>query len=165
MTPYARRSSRVLLLDSGDRILLLRSALDAADPSRGHAWFAPGGGVEPGEDLAETAVRELYEEIGLTVSAACLRLVAYTSGHADLGFVSGVFRDDFFVCRIDGHEVDTTRQTSLERGHYQGHHWWSLAELAATSETVYPFRLFDLLTDINAGRWSAVPVKLPWHHG
>jgi 8-oxo-dGTP pyrophosphatase MutT (NUDIX family) len=163
-TTYARRSARVLLVDSDDRILLICYALSAADPTRGHAWFTPGGGVEPGEDLVEAAVRELDEEVGLAVRTADLRLVAYTSGHADLGFASGLFRDDFFLCRVDGHEVDTARQTTLERQHYQGHRWWTLAELAATTETVYPLGLVGLLADIKAGRRLDLPVELPWHH-
>jgi 8-oxo-dGTP pyrophosphatase MutT (NUDIX family) len=164
VTVYARRSSRVLLVDAGDRILLIRSALAADDPSRGHAWFTPGGGVEPGEGLVEAAAREAHEEVGLTVSTSDLRHVAYTSGHADLGFASGLFRDDFFFCRTGSHVVDTGLQTDLERRHYLGHQWWSLTELAATDETVYPFQLLDLLTELTAGRWPAAPVELPWHH-
>jgi hypothetical protein len=39
-----------------------------------------------------------------------------------------------------------------------------MAELATTTETVYPFELLDLLTDITAGRWPTTPVELPWHH-
>ncbi len=45
----------------GDRILLIRRA---APPSRG-LWSIPGGHVELGESVLETAVRELKEEAGL----------------------------------------------------------------------------------------------------
>ena len=55
MAEFVRRSARVLLLDASDRLLLVQS---------GHAWFAPGGGVEEGERLAVAAARELREEIG-----------------------------------------------------------------------------------------------------
>jgi 8-oxo-dGTP pyrophosphatase MutT (NUDIX family) len=164
MTVYARRSARVLLLDSGNRILLIRSARSDTDPALGHFWLTPGGGVEQGEDLAKTAARELREEVGLRVRAAELRPVAYASGHAELGWANGLFRDDFFLHRIDHHEVDTRRQTAFERRYYLGHHWWSLAELASTTETVYPLKLYDLLADLEAGRWPTTPVELPWHH-
>jgi 8-oxo-dGTP pyrophosphatase MutT (NUDIX family) len=161
---YARRSGRVLLLDSVDRILLVRSALVAGDPTRGHAWFTPGGGVKPGEDPARAAVRELHEEVGLAVTTARLQHVGFTTGHADLGFASGLFRDDFFLCRIDSHQVDITGQTELERQLHNAHHWWTVAELATTTETVFPFQLTELLTDIVAGRIPTTPIELPWHH-
>ena len=45
----------------GDRILLIKRA---APPSRG-LWSIPGGHVELGESVLETAVRELKEEAGL----------------------------------------------------------------------------------------------------
>jgi 8-oxo-dGTP pyrophosphatase MutT (NUDIX family) len=164
VTAYARRSSRVLILDSRDRILLIRSTLSAAGATAAYAWFTPGGGVNAGEDLAEAAARELHEEVGLTVSTADLRHVAYTSGHADLGYASGLFRDDFFFCRIDRHQVDTARRTSLESKLHHGHRWWTLEELATSTETIYPFGLLDLLTDLKSNRWPTTPVELPWHH-
>jgi 8-oxo-dGTP pyrophosphatase MutT (NUDIX family) len=69
MAEFVRRSARVLLLDASGRLLLVQS---------GHAWFAPGGGVEEGEKLADAAVRELCEETGLIAAAADLYPVAYT---------------------------------------------------------------------------------------
>ncbi|MGK5677787.1 NUDIX hydrolase [Actinoplanes sp. URMC 104] len=159
MPRYARRSARVVLVDSRDRVLLLRSA--AGD---GFAWYTPGGGVKWWERLPGAAARELREEVGLAVPAARLRAVAFTTGHADLGFAKGLFRDDFFLCRVDGHEVDTRGQTAFERTHFSGFRWWTAGELDATDEVVYPYRLGELLGLIVAGRVPAEPVELPWHH-
>ena len=149
------------MLDASDRLLLVRSATTQGQPD---AWFTPGGGVEDGEDLASAAARELQEETGLAVNPRDLRLVAYTTGTADLGWASGLFRDDFFVCRVASHEVDTAGMTEFERQLYAGHHWWTQAELAATRETVYPNDLADLVADLVAGRVPETPRALPWHH-
>src|SRR2546425_491740 len=129
MAEFVRRSARVLVLDSADRLLLVLS---------GDAWLVPGGGVEEGEELAAAAVRELREETGLSAAAADLYLVAYTTGEADLGWASGLFRDDFFLYRVTSHHVDPAGLNEFERRYYRGHHWWTQAELAATRETIYP---------------------------
>jgi hypothetical protein len=49
---------------------------------------------------------ELREETGLTVTPANLHPVTYTTGRADLGWASGLFRDDFFLHRVTSHQVD-----------------------------------------------------------
>ncbi|MFF3737983.1 NUDIX domain-containing protein [Streptomyces sp. NPDC002566] len=46
-------------------------------------WELPGGTVEPGESLQETAVRELEEETGLRVDAADVRLLGTLLDHSE----------------------------------------------------------------------------------
>ena len=164
MSVYARRSARVLLIDAADRLLLIRSMLIPGQPESGHVWFTPGGGIEPGEDVATAAARELHEEIGLHADPADFRHVAYTTGHADLGWANGLFRDDFLLHRVQSHEVDIVGQTDLERSHYAGHRWWTPADLAATTETVYPNQLAGLVRQLLAGQIPTRPIELPWHH-
>ncbi|MGW1023659.1 NUDIX hydrolase [Streptomyces sp. NPDC002577] len=162
---YRRCSARVVLLDEADRVLLLKSHVEPDEPRSGYCWFTPGGGVEAGETLAEAAARELQEETGLSVEPEALGpQVAVTSGYADLGWAEGIFRDDFFHLRVKDHQVDASGQEALERKHHAGHRWWTLDELAATSETVYPFGLAELAVELAAGRIPPAPVQLPWHH-
>ncbi len=54
--------SVVLTNLSGD-VLLLRHSYGP------DVWALPGGGIKPGEDIAECARREVYEELGLTIAA------------------------------------------------------------------------------------------------
>jgi 8-oxo-dGTP pyrophosphatase MutT (NUDIX family) len=145
--------------------LLLRSLMDARRPWLGHCWVTPGGGVQDGESLPLAAARELREETGLVAAAEDLGPpIAVTSGYADLGWAKGLFRDDYFVYRIDTHVVDTSGFNALERRHHAGHRWWTQDDLQSTAETIYPFGLAALMNDLLADRIPAEPVRLPWHH-
>lgn len=58
-----RRVAGVLLVDAAGRILMQHR--DAHAPVSPNEWGMPGGGIEPGEEPAEAALRELLEETGL----------------------------------------------------------------------------------------------------
>ncbi|MEL5957335.1 NUDIX domain-containing protein [Streptomyces sp. CLV115] len=162
---YRRTSARVLLIDELDRLLLLKFHVDPEAPESGHGWCTPGGGVEDGETLAEAAARELREETGLSVEPAALgSAVAETSGYADVGWAEGIFQDVFFQLRVTSHQVDATGQEAHERKYHAGYRWWPIVDLAATDETVYPFGLAKLVTELVAGHVPADPIQLPWHH-
>ena len=56
-----REAVRALVLDSDDRVLLVRFEF----PDAGTRWALPGGGIEPGESHEDALRRELAEEAGL----------------------------------------------------------------------------------------------------
>lgn len=60
-TPIAGVS--VVITNLGGDVLLLKHSYGPA------VWGLPGGGLKPGEDPAEAARREVYEELNLTLSA------------------------------------------------------------------------------------------------
>ncbi|MFE7629185.1 NUDIX hydrolase [Kocuria sp. NPDC057446] len=59
-----RAAAAVVVREDG-RLLLVRRG---TEPQRGR-WSVPGGTVEPGETVAEAAVREAFEETGARVRA------------------------------------------------------------------------------------------------
>lgn len=154
---FARRSARVILVDTADRVLLLES---------GDLWFTPGGGIEAGEDTRQAAARELWEETGLRVPPDGLGpLVGETSGYADLGWSRGMFSDSYYFLRAPaGFVVDTSGFQEVEAAAVTGHRWWTVDEIAAAPKSVVPWDLARLVGDLLAGRTPATPVHFPWHH-
>lgn len=60
----------ILLNDRQEVLVLKRSPHSNSFPNR---WNFPGGGVEPGEDIREAAVREMKEEANLEINEKDLK--------------------------------------------------------------------------------------------
>jgi 8-oxo-dGTP pyrophosphatase MutT (NUDIX family) len=137
--PIERTGGRVLVVDSNDRVLLLRGT-DPADPAAGTWWFTPGGGLDPGETPEQGALRELAEETGLVLDGLGSPVWVRT---AVFDFMGQGYRqaETFFLARITQHEVDFSGFTEIERDAVHEFRWWSLADLASTDDTVYPSTL------------------------
>jgi 8-oxo-dGTP pyrophosphatase MutT (NUDIX family) len=140
-----RLAGRVIAIDPVGRVLLFR--YDDPPPKGGH-WATPGGGVEGNEDFYHAACRELVEETGWTDVP-----VAPTDVHqeANLAWSSSTQRlirqvDHYFIGRVPDElrplgEVAAMHVTDG----IDASRWWTLAELDATDENIYPAVLTDLV--------------------
>ncbi|NUW46147.1 NUDIX hydrolase [Nonomuraea rhodomycinica] len=151
-----RPTARVILADPRDRVLLFRFV--PPDPwPREPAWHVPGGGIEAGESPVEAAVREVREETGLLLDPRdCGEPVAVNAGEWSAGGRRYHTVHTYFFARVAGTEISGTGDDGL------GHRWWTLAELAATTERVFPPRLAVLLKDLFQGVRHERPVTLDW---
>lgn len=147
-----RLTARVLLFDPAGRILLMKGRLPS-DPGAPGAWFTVGGGVEPGESLAAAASREIIEETGFR--DAEVGPVAW-SGEQVLHDRKGrpvLFQESYLIARCAGGEPSRDGWQALEREFVDDIAWWTLADLQATSEPVFPPGLADKLAALRrAGR-------------
>jgi 8-oxo-dGTP pyrophosphatase MutT (NUDIX family) len=138
--PVPREAGRVLLLDAADRVLLVRGS----DPGRpgSRYWFTIGGGLDPGEGVAQAAARELYEETGLLVDAADLGAALFDDV-TDFPYDGTWYRQRqaFFVLRVPAWEVPVDQISPDEEHYIHEHRWWSVAEIVAADEPVYPLDL------------------------
>jgi ADP-ribose pyrophosphatase YjhB (NUDIX family) len=106
-------AASAVVVDPDRRILLHRR-------TDNELWSIPGGGMEVGETIAETVVREVEEETGLKVEPE--RLVGiYTNPRHVVAYDDGEVRQQFsvcFACRIVGGQLLDRANESLEVGFF-----------------------------------------------
>ncbi len=149
------------MLDGDGRVLLffIRDPLD----DRPGVWATPGGGIEPGETLAEAAARELGEETGLEVESAALGTpVAVTRGEWTFRGHRFYSEDWFFALRVEPFEPETSGWTDLEREVHRGWRWFRPEELEQLGSPVLPAGLAGLVATLGPEPATGPPVELPW---
>ncbi len=153
----SRRAGRVIVIDPAGRVLLLHG-IDPQRPGEPY-WITVGGGAKPGESLAQAAARELREESGIAAEPADLGDPVWHAV-AEFPFDGRRYRqeEDFFALRVGSAEVEPGGLEDEEAAVIIGHRWWTIAELEATDQPVFPANLTDLLRELTAGPQSA---KMP----
>ncbi len=135
----------MFVVDDDQRVLLMHERRDIGS-DRSH-WITPGGGVEPGESLAEAAVREVYEETGLRLPLDPDAVPMY-SERVRFSIAGNHFdqMNAYFLVRVrNGLVVEPAAHTEIERLVVLGHRWWSLAELAAADVVREPVTMVELI--------------------
>jgi ADP-ribose pyrophosphatase YjhB (NUDIX family) len=110
-------------------------------------WELPGGGVKPGESYEQAAVREVFEETG--ISELTLGRCVWTGRFTDQGDDGTPMRvvERYYVARADGGlEISFAGHEPLEAATTVGYRWFTLEEIAhrEASESFFPRGLAGL---------------------
>lgn len=104
-------ASAIVLNQEGKILLQLRSDT--------HVWALPGGAMEIGETIGQTAIRETKEETGLDVQPEYI-VGVYTNPHHVVALSNGEVRQQFsicFACHLLGGSIRVSDE-SLEVGFF-----------------------------------------------
>jgi 8-oxo-dGTP diphosphatase len=107
-------AAAAVVRDDAGRVLLIRRG-------DGRGWSLPGGLMEPGEQIADCIVREVYEETGLEI--APVRIVGIYSDpmHTHVTYPNGDevhFVSTTFECRVVGGTLRADGDESLEVAYF-----------------------------------------------
>ncbi len=146
--PKTRRTARVLVFDDDGALLLMKQHWGRrVRPPR---WLTVGGGIDPGEDAATAAVRELYEETGLRVESlgepVAFREIALPPAEEYERRTA-----TYFVLRTERFEIAREAWTDSERDDIVDVRWFTRDELFASDDAFDPEDVRAIVAGLDPG--------------
>jgi len=134
-TRLVRQAVRVLPISPTGQLLLLQCVKPGAPDAP--FWVTIGGGLEPGEDEREAAVRELWEETGIRVDPKDLRgPLASESVEFAWALYDIEQHQTYYVVDVETTAVTFAHLEEVEVATTLGYRWWTLVDLRDTAEHV-----------------------------
>jgi len=165
MTIPVRKAVRVLLLNNNKELLLMCVEgfdIATADGKRNNRfWCTLGGGIEPGETIQHAALREIYEESGLSEDDIKLGpVVWYGEVSLMLKGTLTTLAESFIVAKTKNSNVALHKPTQDECEVVKQLKWFSLDEIKKSTDVIFPILLPQYLPDILAEKYPKTPITI-----
>lgn len=161
--PFIRPSARVILLNPNNEVLLLKAddpkTIEKGGVYRGPFWFLVGGGLQASESLEQAALREVYEETGIGHHEMTLGPLVWLN-YLDL-IIDGVAKQlhqHFFVATTSQSQISFAHHEPQEQAVIKEARWFSMDELKACQEPVYPRDLTKHLPALISREYPKIPL-------
>ncbi len=146
---WRREAARVILIDERSRVLLTA----VRDPDDDVVvWIAPGGTVEQGETVEQTARRELAEEVDgppdYLLSGPVWK--RHFLGRDARGKETDL-HEWYFVASVTASEIRGVRETGEGAAYFESWRWWTLDELVKHEGPLAPANLASLVSPLLRG--------------
>lgn len=153
------KSARIVVLNPAGAVLLVRyHDPEPIDPRKHEPqtyWVPPGGGVDDEESFEQAAIRELEEETGIEVPAVGPQIwfrERQLLRHGELMR----YCERYFLARAE--PTSTLRNRTQEK--IEAFHWWTLQELGATTEIIFPEGFVGLVARVMDGELPLLPIDI-----
>jgi len=110
--PNAPKATRIV--PAASAVVVEEGRILLAKRTDSGQWTIPGGGMKPGETIAEAAIREVEEETGVEVEVLSL-VGIYSNPNHVVEYGDGEVRQQFsvcFACQPIGGELTTSDETT-----------------------------------------------------
>jgi 8-oxo-dGTP pyrophosphatase MutT (NUDIX family) len=145
-----RETARGLIANPSGELLLIKTH---GDPGTGlpPRWLTPGGGIDPGETVAEAASRELWEELGLNIDAAELgephHNLDFRMDWANRTYETGTAY--FYQITVDNEFTPNNANWTIdEHRDVLELRWWNVQQLLSSKERLGPPGLRELIQSL-----------------
>lgn len=142
-----RPSARLFVLNPEERVLLFLFEVDTPGVGFERFWATPGGAVGLGETYEQAARRELLEETGFDLDPGP-QIGQRTAEFTSPSGVPLVADERYFFVRAPSSDVDWSSLEAFESKFMKRHQWWTLQEIAASDEVIYPERIVEMVQSV-----------------